>query len=217
MESPLDIENVFRIGKVDKNRSRPRPVKLVLADQTVRDQIFLFKARLQFSELYKDVRINKEEPKDIRIRITKLRQAGQSARKQGHRVKMKPGEIIVDGVSFNTSNLDDIPQKFMTEANKSKSPPQNTRRMSLSQTCRTRSNATIMVGPSLQKTPYSLAFYSHQSFLRNFHSCKICFRNQTFTCLEQGYQCTKAELCDDWEASNKLLNMTSQVDMKRRI
>ena len=210
-----DIENVFRIGKFDRNRSRPRPVKLVLADQTVRDQIFLFKARLRFSEIYRDVRINKEEPKDIRIRIAKLRQAGQSARKQGHRVETKPGEIIIDGMSFNISNLDDIPQKFMTEANKSKSPPQNINRMSLSRRCRTKSNATIMVGPSLQKTPRGLAFYSHQSFLSNFHSCKICFRNQTFTCLEQGYQCTKAELCDDWEAYDEILNMTSQVDMKR--
>ena len=65
MEIPItlaDIENVFRIRKPDRNRSRPTPVKLVLLDQTVRDQIFFFKSRLRFSELYKDVRINKEEP-----------------------------------------------------------------------------------------------------------------------------------------------------------
>ena len=85
-----DIENVFRIGKPDNSRSRPRPVKLVLGDQTVRDQIFHFKARLRFSELFKDIRINKEEPKDVRIRIAKLRQAGQSARTQGHKVETRP-------------------------------------------------------------------------------------------------------------------------------
>ena len=210
-----DIENISRIGKPDKKRSRPRPVKLVLIDQTVRDQIFLFKARLRFSELYKDIRINKEEPKDIRIRIAKLRQAGQSARKQGHRVETRPGGISIDGVSFNASNLEDIPKKFMTEADKPKSPPQNTRRLSLFKRCRTNSSASIMVGPSLQKTPYGLAFYSEQSFLSNFYNCKICFRNQTFTCLEQGYQCTKSELSDDWATYDRILNMTLQTDMKR--
>ena len=210
-----DIENIFRIGKPDKRKSRPRPVKLILIDQTVRDQIFLFKARLRFSELYKDIRINKEEPKDVRIKIAKLRQAGQSARKQGHRVETRPGGISIDGISFNVSNLEDIPKKFMSEADKPKSPPQNTRRLSLSKRCKTKSNASIMVGPSLQKTPYGLAFYSEQSFLSNFYSCKICFRNQTFTCLEQGYQCTKAELSDDEAAYDRILGMTSQVDMKR--
>ena len=103
----------------------------------------------------------------------------------------------------------------MKEANKSKSPPQNTRRLSLSKRYKTNSNPTIMVGPALQKTPFGLAFYSHQSFLSNFHSCKISFRNQIFTCLEQGYQCTKAELCDDWVAYDQILKMTSPVDMKR--
>ena len=212
-----DIENVFRIGKPDKNRSRPRPIKLVLRDQTVRDQIFLFNARLRFSQIFKDVRINKEEPKDLRIKIAKLRQAGQAAQKLGHRVQTRPGGIIIDGKGYSASNLRDIPQKFMEEANKVKTPPppQNTCRLSLSQRCRTTSSETIMVGPALQKTPRGLAFYSHLSFLSNFHKCKICFRNQTFSCLEQGYQCTKAELSDDWEAYDNILKMTLPADQKR--
>ena len=133
----------------------------------------------------------------------------------GHKVQTRPGEIIIDGMRYSASNLEDIPAKFMTEVNKSKSPPQNTHRLTLAQRCKTKSNATIYVGPSLQKTPFGLAFYSHQSFLSNFYNCKICFRNQTFNCLEQGYQCTKAELCDDWAAYDKILNLTSQADMKR--
>ena len=123
MEIPItqaDIENVYRIGKFDRNRSRPRPVKLVLFDQTVRDQIFLFKSRLRFSELYKDVRVNKEEPKDVRIKIAKLRQAGQAARKMGHKVQTRPGGIIIDGMRYSASNLEDIPAKFMTEVPPSK-------------------------------------------------------------------------------------------------
>ena len=210
-----DIENVYRIGKPKKNRSRPRPVKLVLGNQTVRDQIFLFKARLRFSEVYKEVRINKEEPKDIRIKIAKLRQAGQLAIKMGHTVETRQGSVIIDGRSFNVSNVDDIPQKFMMGATKSKSPPLNGRRLSLARRCRTASNETIMVGRAIQKTQLGLAFYSEKCFLSNFYNCKICFRNQTFSCLEQGYQCTKAELSNDWASYDKILNMILPIDMKR--
>ena len=217
-----DIENVYRIGKPDKNRPRPRPVKLVLVDQTVRDQIFLFKARLRFSDLYKEVSVNKEEPRDIRIKIAKLRQAGQSAKQMGYKVETKPGEVVINGVRFNMSNLEDIPLKFMTEANKSKpkskskSSPKNAHELSFYRKCRTTSSATIMVGLSLQKTPFGLAFFSHQCFLSNFYNCRIRFRNQTFTCLEQGYQCTKAEICDNWLAYDEILNMSLQADMKKK-
>ena len=39
---PNDIENVHRIGKFDRTNKPPRPVKLVLKDQTKRDQILIF-------------------------------------------------------------------------------------------------------------------------------------------------------------------------------
>ena len=75
-----DIEEVFRIGKRDTSRQWPRPIKLVLKDQLIRDQIFIFKARLRFSHVFKNVRVNKEQRKDVRIKIAKLRQASQAAK-----------------------------------------------------------------------------------------------------------------------------------------
>ena len=214
--SPEDIDDVYRIGKPNPNRKWPRPVKLTLKDQTKRDQIFIFKARLRFSETFKGLRISKEERKDVRVRAAKLRQAGLSATKLGHKVEARrPGEIRIDGIIYNTLTLKEIPLKFMHEANEIRDPPQNSRRLSLFERCRTRAKNVIMVGHSLQKTPHGLAFYSIKSFLSNFYRCDIYFRGQNYTSLEQGYQCTKAEICQDRMAYNDIYKADSPAEMKR--
>ena len=211
-----DILDVFRIGRLEKNRVRPRPVKLILVDTTIRDQIFLFKARLRFSDSFKAVRINKEERKDLRIKIAKLRQAAQLAKKMGHRVDIKTGEIFIDGQRYNAQTLENIPKQFMEGANQIKCPPINSQELSQSEKCRTRTGMAIMVGPALQKTPYGLAFYSYQCFLSNFYKVQIYFQGQTYTCLEQGYQCVKAETCNDGDSYDKILEATSPVIMKEK-
>ena len=73
-----------------------------------------------------------------------------------------------------------------------------------------------MVGPALQKTPYGLAFYSYQCFLSNFYKVQIYYQGQTYTSLEQGYQCTKAEFCNDGLAYDEILEATSTVVMKEK-
>ena len=50
-----DIESVVRIGAWTEDRKQPRPVKLILKEQTVRDQIFHFKLRLRHSHIFRSV------------------------------------------------------------------------------------------------------------------------------------------------------------------
>ena len=212
-----DIEDVFRIGKSDTSRQWPRPIKLILKDQTKRDQIFIFKARLRFSHVFKNARVNKEQRKDIRIGVAKLRQAGQAARRLGHVVEMRgQEEIKIDGITYNTYTLHEIPQEFMQDANQIKNPPPNTRRMSLFLKCTTSAQNVIMVGPSMQKTPYGLAFFSFQSFLSNFYKCDIFFRGNHYTSVEQGYQCIKAKLYGDTVAFDEIYRASSPAFMKQR-
>ena len=158
--TPEDIVNVERIGRFSRNRKWPRPVKITLIDQTIRDQIYIFKRRLRFSVPFGALKINKEERKDVRVRAAKIRQAALKAKSLGHKVEIKAdGRIRIDNVEYNTLTLSSIPERFMTEANKIRQPPLNTHRLSLLQKCTTNSGKTIMVGPSLQKTPLGLAFY----------------------------------------------------------
>ena len=80
----------------------------------------------------------------------------------------------------------------------------------------TKANNVIMVGPSLQKTPYGLAFFSIQSFLSNFYKCNIFFQGKCFNSLEQGYQCTKAKIYEDRLAYDNIYKADSPAYMKQR-
>ena len=214
--TPEDIVNAERIGRFSKNRKWPRPVKITLTDQTKRDQIYIFKRRLHFSVAFGALKINKEERKDIRVRAAKLRQAALKAKSLGHKVETKlDGRIRIDNVEYNTLTLSSIPERFMTEANEIRQPPLNTRRLSLLQKCTTNSSKAIMVGPSLQKTPLGLAFYSRKCFLSNFYRCSFHFKGQSYTCSEQAYQGVKAKIYRDEQAFTEIKNTDSPALMKR--
>ena len=213
---PNDIEKVHRIGKFDRNSKRPRPVKLVLRDQTKRDQILIFKRRFRNSNKFSDIMVNKEQRKDLRVKAAKLRQAALAAKNMGHEVEMFEEEIKIDGVKYSTFTLNHIPPEFMVEANQIKNAPINTRRLSLFDKCTTKAANIIMVGPALQKTPYGLAFFSSQCFLSNFFSCGISFRGRHYTSLEQGYQCTKADIYNDVTTFRAIYRANSPAEMKQK-
>ena len=213
---PTDIINVCRIGKHDQTRTRPRPVKVTLKEQTKRDQVFIFKSRLRYSENFANVRVNKEERRDIRIKAAKLRQAGLTARKLGRRVEFAPDYVRIDGIAYDIFSLDSIPEIFTKRPNKVQPPPpENVRRLTLLEKSRTDSDKVIMVGPSLQKTSLGLAFYSSNCFLSNFYPCKFYFKGQPYTSLEQGYQGTKAKIYRDEVAFEAILKAKTPSQMKR--
>ena len=209
-----DIEDVCRIGRPDKNRKWPRPVKLTLKDPSIRDQIFYFKSRFSLSVKFKSVRVHKEERKDLRINAAKLRQAGLCAESQGHVVEFKPNHVIIDGVMYNSHTIQDIPRKFMEKANEIRKHPVNKWLLTKADKCHTNSERVIMVGPSIQKKPFGLAFFSIQCFLSNFYRCELRFRGRIYSCLEQAYQCTKA-LLNDESAFARIFDSNSPAEMKR--
>ena len=79
-----DIEYIERIGVYNKNKKWPRPVKVSFYEQAVRDQVLFYRTRLSQSRVFHEFQISKEEPKDVRNKRTKLRQAAMIARKKGH-------------------------------------------------------------------------------------------------------------------------------------
>ena len=212
-----DIESVTRIGVFVDRPQKPRPVKLILKDQTVRDQIFHFKIRLRHSNVFKTVMIHREECKDVRVGLAKLKQIAFTAKKMGHRVQFNfdHAQIKIDGVAYSTLTLDDVPDKFKSELRHHQAPPVNYRRLTILQKCTTKADNVIMVGPSLQKKPYGLGFFSVYCFLSNFHRSDIVLDGQAYSCVEQGYQCIKAKVCRDEAAYHEILKCTFPSDMKR--
>ena len=123
-----DIEEILKIGRVNKDRPWPRAVKITLKDHSIRDQIFFFKSRLRFPNKFKSVRVNKEERKDLRIKTAKLRQAALSARNQGHKVENRRGHIKIDGQDYSTLKAKKFPsienqEKYRQQKNEVKQLP----------------------------------------------------------------------------------------------
>ena len=102
----------------------------------------------------------------------------------------------------------------MEKVNEIRKPPVNKEPLSKTEKCRTNSGCAIMVGPSIQKTPFGLAFYSIKCFLSNFYRYEIHFRGRIYICLEQAYQCTKA-LLNDETAFPKIFKTNSPALMKK--
>ena len=203
---PEDIEMVYRIGDESEKRAWPRPVKCVLYDPLRRDQILYFKSRLCHSPVFKDVRINKEEHRELRIKNAMLRHAALIARREGRYVYQKEDHVVIDGTSYTHENIDDIPSRYRRN-------PDIDQDMTMPKKARA-CNVKI-VGPSIQKLDYGLGFFSSNCFLSNFFECDIVCRNVPYRTLEHGYQARKAEICRDRHAYHNIMRARFPSDAKR--
>ena len=197
-----DIESVYRIGPFNCKIKAPRPVKLVLKDPVKRDQIFLFKARLRFSPVFKGIKVHKEEHRELRVRGAILQQAATIARGMGHTVYARPGSIDVDGCEYNIENIEEIPSIFRLE----RQVPISPRTSNEWDKTRKRAERVHIVGTSLQKLSYGLGFFSAGCYLSNFFACDFVCRNTPFRSVEQGYQALKALICKRPDIYQQIMN-----------
>ena len=112
---PADIVKIERIRVHEPNRRRPRPVKVTFAETGTRDQVFYFKSRLKYSDGFKEFKISKEEPRDIRVKRAKLRQAALIARNKGLDVFISYDFIKIEGTEYRLEHVDSIPAEFTIE------------------------------------------------------------------------------------------------------
>ena len=205
---PEDIETVYRIGDESEKRAWPRPVKCVLYDVIQRDQILHFKSRLRYSHAFKEVKVNREEHKELRVKSAMLRHAALIARREGRYVFQKEDRVIIDGTAYTLETTDDIPHRYQRN-------PNNDIDLSLAEKARTRAQHVVMVGHSLQKLNYGLGFFSSNCFLSNFFECEVVCRNVSYRTLEHGYQARKAEICRDERAYHEIRRARFPAEAKR--
>ena len=186
-----EIENAYRIGPYNCKSKTPRPVKVIFKDPIKRDQIFLFKARLRFSGVFKGLKIHKVEHRELRVRGAILQQAATAAREMGHHVLARPGSINIDGCEYSIDCIDEIPAIFRKE----KTIPVSPRMLTAFEKARKRAERVEIVGLSLQKLSYGLGFFSAACYLSNFYPCDFICRDTPFKSVEQGYQALKALIC----------------------
>ena len=162
-----------------------------------------------FHEFY----FSKEEPREIREKRTKLRQAAIKARQKGLEIYEDSDKISINGIEYSLAQIENIPAEFQVRKPVKQADQRNL--LNSVRKCTTKSEKVTMVGPSLQRTIRGLAFCSAGCFLSNFYVCNISYRGENYCCLEQGYQATKARICNDLEALKIIMENTDQVLIKR--
>ena len=171
-------------------------------DPIKRDQIFIFKARLRYSPVFKGIKIHKEEHRELRVRGAILQQAATIARSMGHTVQARPSCIEIDGSEYTIENIEEIPSIFRRERQVPISPRSSTEW----DKNRKRAERVHLVGTSLQKVSYGLGFFSSGCYLSNFFPCDFICRDTPFKSVEQGYQALKALICRRPDIYEKIMN-----------
>ena len=110
--SPDDIEVAFRLGRPNRSKPLPRPVKLVLKSEIIRDQIFYFKKRLRQSKIFSSFQLSLDLVRDVRVKMGILKRAANNARSLGREVYSQPHQIKIDGNEYDLSDINKIPNVY---------------------------------------------------------------------------------------------------------
>ena len=208
---PADIEKVFRIGEWDPRQPRPRPVKCVFYDEIKRDQVLYFKAGLRFSPIFKQIKINREEHKDLRVKSAMLRQAALLAREAGRFVYQRTDSVSIEGETYTLEQADNLPPEFRGPSNAMNGDEPLTPYLK----ARTRAENVTMIGTSMQRLSYGFGFFSAPCFMSNFYECEVVCRQISYRTLEHGYQARKAEICKNEQAYRDIMRSRFPADAKR--
>ena len=221
------ISQATRIGPPNPSRRWPRPVRVTLTTENTRMDIYDNRDLLPQTRLFHNIRINADEPKEVRVNRARLRQAAQKARDNGKKVLCGMMGIQIDGVSYNIENIDQIPSEFVkSPENKNENSTDsniNSDQHSFSgkpfriakrrlKDGRTRIE---MVGPCLQKTRRGLAFLTEKCFLSNFYKCNVRYNGCDYKTSEHCWQAQKAIICNDPLALAAIKEAAEPLDAKR--
>ena len=216
---PDDIEVAFRLGRRDPKKPRPRPVKLVLNSELIRDQVYHFKKRLRLSRIFSSFQISYDLEKNMRVKHGILKRAATIARSQGKEVYSTPYRIKIEGVEYDITHLDEIPDQYR-DANSDetvpKEPPLNIRPLTVFERARNTSDRAIKIGTGLQKTQWGLLFFSAGCFLSNFFKCTVNYEGYSFKSVEQGYQALMAKKCNRQDIFTAIMGTDSPSVAKEK-
>ena len=112
---PDDVETAFRLGRPDRSRARPRPVKLVLNTDVIRNQIYHFKTRLRYIMPFKIFKLSLDQEKDVRVRLGILKRAANTARAMGCEFFYGQNNIKIDGIEYDSLHTNTIPPIYLPD------------------------------------------------------------------------------------------------------
>ena len=204
--SRKEINNAFRMGTYTKNRKRPRPVMLTLASEQKRNEIMNAKKQLPSTRHYRNIQMNADEDKEVRIAKAKQRKMLTESKTDPNKtysmaVKETPKKDS-EKERGRTRTKQASRDKRHRQGSRSYSPsPTRTSPLRMKKKQDTDKYSTIFGNnPYTIRTKKGYAFFTKNSTLSCFHPTPVTYRNVNYPTREHAYQSAKAIDAKNWEA-----------------
>lgn len=177
-----DIDYCYRLGSVS---AKGRPVLVKLVKESVRKEVLKNRKYLISNAETARVFINEDLPQIINERRANIKSVHENAVRKGHNSKMLGTKVTVDNVTYNFSQLENLPEGLKLSDSK------------------------------LVAVKGGLAFSSEHSFLSNFHPCDFHINGQRFHSSEQAYQFIRAKNLGAPEVADKVMRTKNAKECKK--
>ena len=202
-----DINLAHRIGNFKSDHSWPRPIRVELVSTHVREVIWENRRLLENSPTHFNVRISRDETKEVRIARALLRKGAQKARNQGKTVYQHPDHILIDGKKIDLSNASQLEESL---SHKRETGLKNKKSQDAMQSQGQRSRKL----PAERKTKRGLAFFTSESKRSCFYPVKVVYEGVEYKTPEHNYQCIKAMTSEMMELYHDIKNADTPREAK---
>ena len=177
-----DINKAYRIGTFKGFDIWPRPIRVELVSERVRDKIMENRLHMANSPTHYRVRISNDEPKETRKARAILRKTATKAQMQGKRVKIHQNSISIDNTSYTLQDAAKLETPYRAALLKD---PENDRAKK-TQHVRTQDL------PEERRTKKGLAFFTARSKKSCFYPRTFKYDNEEHKTPEHAFQWKKA-------------------------
>lgn len=179
-----DIDYCYRLGSLSR-ATKNRPILVKLVKEGVRKEVLKARKSLSGNAQTSRIFINEDLPQIVNDRRANIKSVHSNAVSKGHNSKMMGTKIAVDNVTYNFSQLEELPDGLKLSDSK------------------------------LVPVKGGLAFASKHSFLSNFYDCSFHINGQYFHSSEQAYQFIRARKLGAPEIADKVMKAADAKECKQ--
>ena len=184
-----DINLALRIGTYKGDNVWPRPIRVELVSTHVRNVVWQNRWKLEKSMSHYNVRISKDETREVRQARAILRKSASKARSQGKIVYQHEDHILIDGQKYDLQNATQLKGKTtyaQIAREKETNAPITNEKLEL------KNDAKKYKLPAERKTKIGLAFFTVGSKKSCFYPARVIHEGVDYQTLEHNFQCMKA-------------------------
>ena len=211
-----EVEQVVRLNRRDENDKRPGPVVATLSRAILRDNVLKKKGGLCKVTGMDQVFVNADETLEIRKAKSFLRKAAYNAKRLGEVVQAKHNQVTINGVCYNTQDIEKIPAKYLTsdrtnDQENAGEPMEASGGVPLPGT----KEGLVQKGERMKVTKKGLCFSGPNAYLSNMAYVTIEFNKRSFNSNEQGFQWRKAIDHQDPDLAAEIKETENSYEVKK--